>query len=610
LGEQGVADDGQVKGPAEELGFDPEALKAKYIAERDRRLRGDGNEQYVEMTGEFARYLEDPYVPAGFTRAPLTDEVEAVVVGGGFGGLLAGARLREAGVADIRVIEKGGDFGGTWYWNRYPGAACDIESYIYLPLLEEIGYVPVEKYSRAPEILAHSRAIGEHFDLYRNACFQTEVTEMRWDEAASRWIIRTNRGDAMRARFVVMANGPLHRPKLPGIPGVEGFKRHSFHTSRWDYDYTGGTSNGGLDKLQDKVVGVIGTGATAVQCVPHLAAGAKQLYVFQRTPSSIDVRANRPTDPEWAASLKPGWQQHRMDNFNALVSGGFAEEDLVSDGWTDIIGNLLLLMRNGQGSGQSMEALAETMQLADFQKMEQVRARVDSVVADKATAEALKPWYNQFCKRPCFHDEYLDAFNRPNVKLIDTMGHGVERITETGIVANGQEFEVDCLIYATGFEVGTSYTRRSGYEVYGKGGQSLTEKWAEGVSTLHGMLSRGFPNCFIVSNSQSGFTANFPHMLNEQSRHIAYLISACTERQARAVEPSEAAESEWVQTIIGSAMLRQKFQEECTPGYYNNEGQPSPLAARNGAYGRGPVAFVELLNAWRAAGTLEGLELA
>ena len=593
----------------EDLGFDPAALRAKYLAERDRRIRADGNEQYREIAGDFAHYLDDPYVAPGFTRAPLTDEIEVVVIGGGFGGLLAGARLREAGVDDIRVIEKGGDFGGTWYWNRYPGAACDVESYIYLPLLEEIGYLPVEKYSRAPEILAHSRAIGEHFDLYRNACFQTEVTGMAWDEAAARWIISTNRGDAMKARYVVMANGPLHRPKLPGIPGVETFKGHSFHTSRWDYGYTGGDSNGNLTGLKDKRVGIIGTGATAVQCVPHLAAAAKALFVFQRTPSSIDVRANRPTDPDWAASLQPGWQQHRMDNFNALVSGGFAEEDLVNDGWTDIIGNLIMMMRNNAAAGQSMETIAETMQLADFQKMEQIRARVDQMVKDKAAAEALKPWYNQFCKRPCFHDEYLDAFNRPNVQLIDTQGRGVEAITERGVVANGREYEIDCLIYATGFEVGTSYTRRAGYEVVGRGGVTLTQKWADGVSTLHGMHSRGFPNLFLISNSQSGFTVNFPHMINEQSRHLAYIVREASQRQARTVEASAEAEEAWVQTIISSAMMRQKFQEECTPGYYNNEGQPSALAARNGSYGAGPVAFVKLLEDWRAAGELAGLEI-
>jgi cyclohexanone monooxygenase len=599
----------RIPADGEDLGFDPQALQERYRQERDKRLRRDGNAQYREIAGDFAHYLEDPYVAPGFSRAPLTDDVEVVIVGGGFGGQLAGARLREAGIDDIRIIEKGGDFGGTWYWNRYPGAACDIESYIYLPLLEELGYVPVEKYSRAPEILAHSRAIGEHFDLYRNACFQTEVIKMVWDEDAARWIVHTNRGDAMRARFVVMANGPLHRPKLPGIPGIESFKRHSFHTSRWDYDYTGGTSDGGLTKLAGKRVGVIGTGATAVQCVPHLGATAGELYVFQRTPSSIDVRANRPTDPKWAESLEPGWQQKRMDNFNVLVSGGFQEEDLVADGWTDIIGNILLLARKKMAAGETVDDPAALMQLADFKKMEQVRSRVDQVVKDRETAEALKPYYNQFCKRPCFHDEYLAAFNRPNVHLIDTQGQGVERITETGVVAGGVEYELDCLIYATGFEVGTSFTRRSGYELYGRGGQSLTEKWDGGVSTLHGLTSRGFPNCFIISNTQSGFTANFPHMINEQSKHIGYILKHCADHQVRTVEPTEEAEEAWVQTIVGLAIMRQAYLEECTPGYYNNEGNVQAMSARNGSYGAGPVAFVRVLEDWRAEGSLKGLEL-
>ena len=407
--------------------FDPDALREKYREERDKRLRADGNEQYVEITGEFARYLDDPYV-APLERGPLHDDVEVLIIGGGFGGLLAGARLREAGIDDIRLIEKGGDFGGTWYWNRYPGAACDIESYVYLPLLEEIGYIPKEKYAQAAEILAHSQAIGRHFDLYRNACFQTEVTEMRWDEATGRWIVRTNRGDEMHARFVVMANGPLHRPKLPGIAGIESFEGHTFHTSRWDYDYTGGDSDGGLTGLADKRVGIIGTGATAVQCVPHLGASAKQLFVFQRTPSSIDVRNNRPTDPEWAASLEPGWQQRRMENFNNLVSGIPEPEDLVDDGWTDIIGNLLIRIQR-EGADLTPDGLMATMELADFEKMEQIRARVETIVNDPDTAEALKPWYRQFCKRPCFHDDYLDTFNRPNVHLVDTEGRGVERIT-------------------------------------------------------------------------------------------------------------------------------------------------------------------------------------
>ncbi len=384
--------------------FDPDALRQRYRAERDKRLRADGNDQYREVTGEFAHFVDDPYV-APIERGPLTDDVDVCVIGAGFGGLLAGARLRQAGFDGIRLVEKGGDVGGTWYWNRYPGAMCDVESYIYLPLLEELGTMPTEKYARAAEILEHSQAIADHFDLRRDALFQTEVTELRWDEDTTRWIVSTNRGDCFGARFVAMANGPLHRPKLPGIAGIGEFRGHSFHTSRWDYDYTGGDAAGNLTGLQGKRVGIIGTGATAVQCVPHIGAVAEHLYVFQRTPSSIDRRDNRPTDPEWAASLEPGWQQRRMENFNTLVSGGFAAEDMVNDGWTDIIGKLLLRLREASDPDLSPAGLAATVELADFEKMEQIRARVDGVVADPMTAEALKPYYRQFCKRPCFHDE-------------------------------------------------------------------------------------------------------------------------------------------------------------------------------------------------------------
>ena len=588
--------------------FDPDALRERYRRERDKRLQEDGNDQYQEVVGTFAHYVDDPYVERT-EREPLFDEVDVVIVGGGFGGLLAGARLRHAGIDDLRIIEKGGDFGGTWYWNRYPGAMCDVESYIYLPLLEEVGYIPKEKYTRAPEILAHSRAIGEHFDLYRNACFQTEVTELRWDDADSRWIVSTNRGDRMRARFVAMANGPLHRPKLPAIYGIEDFEGHTFHTSRWDYEYTGGGPDGNLTGLAGKRVGIIGTGATAVQCVPHLGAAAEHLYVFQRTPSSIDVRNNRDTDLAWVASLEPGWQRKRMDNFNTLVSGGFQPEDLVNDGWTDIIGKLLIMVRRDASVVADPETLSQTMELADFEKMEQIRARCDEIVADPSTAEALKPYYRQFCKRPCFHDEYLPTFNRPNVTLVDTDGKGVSRITPKGIVANGVEYELDCIVFATGFEVGTDYTRRSGYELYGRNGVTLTEAWRDGASTFHGMHSRGFPNVFIFSNVQSGFTVNFPHMLDEQSKHLAYVLRHAFDHDVRVIEASAAAQDAWVQTIIDLSMFNRKFLESCTPGYYNNEGQPQDRSIRNGSYGAGSIAFIKVLEDWRAAGDLAGLEL-
>jgi len=591
------------------LDFDIEALREKYRVEREKRLREDGNDQYVEVSGEFAHFVDDPYVEPDADRAPIEAEHDVVLIGGGFGGLQAGARLREAGVEDICLIEKGGDFGGTWYWNRYPGAQCDIESYVYLPLLEELDYVPTEKYVHAPEILSHSRAIAKHYDLYDGALFQTEVTGMRWDDDARRWIISTNHGDTIRARFVAMANGPLHRPKLPGLPGISEFEGHTFHTSRWDYDYTGGSPDGDLDRLRDKRVAVIGTGATAVQIVPHLGAAAEKLYLFQRTPSGVDVRNNAATDPEWASSLEPGWHRERMENFNALVSGVPQAVDLVDDGWTDLIGKMMRMFRDGgDDTGRS---LPEILELANFEKMNEVRARAAELVGDPDTAEALKPYYAMFCKRPCFHDEYLQTFNRPNVELVDTDGRGVERITKNGVVVAGTEYPVDCIIFATGFEVGTSYARRAGYEIIGRDGRTLTNRWDEdGVRTLHGIHCHDFPNCFIMSQMQGGFTANYPHMLDEVATHIAHIVKHAAETGSTLVEATAEAEKAWADLILEKATGGPAAAAggNCTPGYYNNEGRPNPRALEAAPYGGGSIAYFEILHAWREAGDFDGVE--
>jgi cyclohexanone monooxygenase len=597
-----------------EIDFDPDALLTKYLAERDKRLRDDGIGQYAEAKGEFAHFVDDPYVEPGFTRAPVFDEVEFAVIGGGFGGLLMGARLREAGFASIRMVESAGDFGGTWYWNRYPGAMCDVESYCYLPLLEELGYMPKHKYSFAPEILEHSCAIARHYRLYDDALLQTNVTGLTWDEAAGAWTITTHRGDAFKARYVAMANGPLSRPKLPGIPGIADFAGHTFHTSRWDYGYTGGDSSGNLTGLADKRVGVIGTGATAIQCVPHLGEWSKALFVFQRTPSSVDVRNNAATDPAWAASLEPGWQKRRQDNFNILVSGGDQDEDLVHDGWTDIFRNLtgaaIKEAARKLGRRLTSEERAELMVLADYRKMNQVRARVDAIVADPATAAALKPWYRQFCKRPCFHDEYLATFNRPNVTLVDTEGRGVERLTRSAVVAGGREYELDCLIFATGFEVGTAFTRRAGYEIIGREGRSLSDHWRDGLRTLHGLTTHGFPNCFFLGFTQTAITISVPIALDEQARHVTYMVTEAKRRGARVVEPEAAAEDAYVQEVRSLARPGQRFYRECTPGYYNSEGA---AGNRQGffsdMYGAGPQRFFEVLAQWRDSGALEGLDL-
>jgi cyclohexanone monooxygenase len=597
-----------VRPTVDELGFDPAALRAKYLDERNKRLRTEGNAQYREVTGDLQRFTDDPYIEAPIVREPVTEEIDVAIVGGGFGGMLAAVRLEQAGLGNFRIFEKGGDFGGTWYWNRYPGAQCDIESYIYLPLLEETGFIPKEKYSYAPEIFAHAQRIGTHFKLYERACFQTQIKSATWDEASARWQVKTDRGDHFKARFLVMCSGPLNRPKLPGIPGIEKFKGHTFHTSRWDYDYTGGNASGGLHKLADKRVGIIGTGATGIQCVPYVARDAGQLYVFQRTPSAIDERGNKPTDPAWAASLTPGWQARRNHNFAAILSAIPQEEDLVADRWTDLFKALGELLNVPADAGMSPEDIAAMAEIADFRKMNNLRARVDQIVSDPAAAAALKPWYKQWCKRPTFNDEFLPAFNRPNVTLVDTLGQGVERVTETGVVVNGVEYPVDCLIFATGFEVGTDYTRRAEFEVLGRDGQSLSQYWAKGMRTFHGFLSHGFPNCFHMGLTQTGLAPNFTYMLNGQATHISYLVQETLTRNLQTIEPSLQAEADWVALISQQGFMSQ-YQTECTPGYYNGEGKAGGGEGfLEGQYPEGPVQFYNLLANWRNEGSLEGLE--
>ncbi len=593
-----------------ETPLDLDAIRAKYAEERDKRLRPDGNDQYVEPIGAFAHYLDDPYVEP-VEREPLFDEVTVAFIGGGFAGLVTGAKLKAAGIDDVRIIEKGGDFGGTWYWNRYPGAQCDTAAFIYLPLLEETGHMPTEKYTHAPEILDHCRRIANHFGLYDNACLSTEVTGLEWDDTSSRWVIRTNRGDEMRAKFVAMGTGPLHRPKLPGIPGIETFTGHSFHTSRWDYDYTGGSPDGDpMTGLADKRVGIIGTGATAVQCIPHLARSCGELFVFQRTPSSIDIRNNKPTDPDWFATLEPGWQEKWLMNFTTLQTGGFADEDLVMDGWTDISQRIRDKVLAHPENGFGPEAMLAAYHESDDEKMAEIRARVDAIVKDPDTAEALKPWFRQLCKRPCFHDEYLDAYNEPGTHLIDTDGRGVERITETGVVVGGVDYPLDCIIYASGFEVGTEFTRRAGFDMVGRGGEKLSEHWSEGMTSLHGIHVHGFPNAFVVGPTQgANLISNIPHNLTEAGITIGSIIAHALETGADEVEVTAEAEAAWVARLEAGGRTF-GADPTCTPGYYNNEGQDSGRAGllNRLGYPDGPVAYFEYIDGWRSSGAFEGLE--
>ena len=592
-------------------GFDPEAVHAKYLAERDKRLvPGRAAIRDLRTDEHFARYRKDPFTPH-VDREAVEDDVDVVIVGGGIAGVVAGGNLRKAGIERIRVIDQAGGFGGTWYWNRYPGVMCDVESYIYLPMLEELGYVPQHRYAYGEEIRTYLEALAGHFDLADDALFHTGVTRAEWDEEAARWRITTDRGDEITCRYYVLATGILNLMKLPSIPGMEDFAGHSFHSARWDYEYTGGGPGEPMTKLQDKVVGFIGTGATGIQAVPPLAAASKHVFVFQRTPSAVGVRGNRPTDPGFADTLGPGWQRERMDNFQAIMLGKQVEQDLVDDGWTH---HYAAAQHPPRWKGMTPQDYLRGAEELDFGIMEEHRNRVAELVRDAATAEVLKPYYRYICKRPCFHDEYLQAFNEPNVTLIDNPG-GIERVTAKGPVIDGQQYEVDCLIYGTGFEPEvTPLPRRVGHEVVGRGGITLAEKFADGSATLFGMLSRGFPNLFVMPTpaQQAVVTVNYTQLAVLGGEFVGGAVRVLEARGTKVFDVSAEAEEAWGQKILDSFVDGSSVMEACTPSRINQEGNPKSMNPRNGNYGRGLgdyFGYRELLEQWVVAGECEGLEL-
>ena len=577
--------------------LDLDALQKKYIEERDKRLKVGDRSQFTVLKGDLvARYDSDTWASTDGAREPVVREFEAVIIGGGFGGMLAAGNLRKHGVAaqDLCIVERGADFGGTWYWNRYPGLSCDTEAYCYLPLLEETGYIPKEKYAKGPELFEHSQRVGRHFGLYDKALFQTRATGATWSEDTGRWAITTDRGDKLSARYLWLCPGATNRPKLPGIPGIEEFAGHSFHSMRWDYRYTGGGREGSLSGLADKRVGVIGTGCTAIQCVPPLAESSQELFVFQRTPSAVNVRANRPTDPAWAASLDTGWQMRRMENFLNVISGAPEEVDLVDDAWTWSLKNGRRVFEADKTKMKSKESV----DLADFTRMEDVRARVDAVVTDKTTAEALKPWYGLLCKRPTFHDEYLQTFNRPNVTLVDTQGAGAERITARGIIANGKEYPLDCIIFATGFDLSSGIFGGLGFDPKGVGGLSLSNRLEQEFTSLHGILFSGFPNMFMIGGSQGTLATIRTYDLGIQTEHCARIMEYCRARGVERLEVRHQAEAAWQAEMADKRVDHDGYFEACTPGLLNLEGGGGQVY--DYYYGAGPVSYRRQIDGWFA----------
>ncbi|AWB82723.1 NAD(P)/FAD-dependent oxidoreductase [Corynebacterium yudongzhengii] len=594
-----------------------EELSRKYAEERDKRkaARGKKEDDYVRIENIINPDSQDPYKEVT-PREPLHDDVEVTIIGAGWAGLMSAAELRKSG-RKIRILDQAGDFGGVWYWNRYPGVMCDTASVVYMPLLEETGYKPTEKYAHGPEIFAHAQRIGRHYDLYKDAYFHTRVTGVTWDEEAKRWRITTNRGDEFTSQFVSMGLGALNVPRLPSFSGMKDFKGDWFHTARWRYDVTGGgPDDPRMDKLADKTVAVIGTGATAIQIVPELARSAKKLLVIQRTPTAVDVRDNGPMNYDWWDELtqEEGWQQKIYENFLDLVEeykvGNIPPADavdLLDDGWTHIGTSLSEYLRAVDGE-MTPEKFRSAMLEWDDDMQQRVRDRTDEVIKDKKTADGLKAWYRRWCKRPGFHDEYLQAFNRDNVELDDTDGQGVERITENGVMVQGKEYEADVIIYSTGFEYNRNASKDAFFDIVGRDGLNLRDKWKDGMLSYMGYFTRDFPNFFFQQSVQGAFlTSNVSQNYYEGSRALAAVVDRTLDAGKKTFEATQKAEDDWVEYLMAEGEVGD--DPECTPGYYNNEGGEIGLAARRSVgYPKGKKAFFNLMKQWRNADELEGIE--
>ena len=589
------------------IDFDPDMFRERIAAERNLRMPSGNGRQSQGLSDVLEFEDVDRYADRS-VREPAVEDVDVVVLGGGFGGLCAGAYLTKQGVTNFRIIEQGGDFGGTWYWNRYPGVQCDVESNIYMPLLEETGYSPSQRYADGDEIFEHAQRIGKHFDLYRAALFQTTVTSVVWQGASDVWEVRTDRGDTIRARFVVRANGAINKPQVPAVPGINAFKGKIFHTSRWDFEYTGGNQHGNLDRLQDKRVAIVGTGATAIQAVPYLADAAKELVVIQRTPSTVGVRDNKPTDPDWPSTLEPGWQAARNRNFNDVIHGQETDENLVGDSWTKLFpsadGRDLVDVVPSTLPLEDQKALVE---LADMAALHSIHRRIDDSVHDQEKAEALKPWYGFFCKRPGFNDQYYPAFNRSSVTVV-AAPLGIDQITDRGVVVDGNNYEVDLIIFATGFETGTPTSSRYGYDVVGREDLTLTQYFADGVKTLHGLMSKNFPNFFELNLSQNAYRVNFTFMLDRKSNHSARIIAHALANGITAIEPTDEAQKTWGKIVRDANKERMQYMASCTPGYYNGQGDLA-RAFFGDTYRQNETIFWDMIDQWWDSRTFEGLSL-
>ncbi|KAK4645781.1 hypothetical protein QC761_204590 [Podospora bellae-mahoneyi] len=631
------------------------SIQQKYTEEASKRFRSDGLAQYVDL--QYAKDArihslgKDPWVDHAALNAktPAVKDggrYKFVILGGGYGGLITAVKLIEAGLVngpdDLRIIEAGGGYGGTWYWNRYPGLHCDVESYIYMPLLEETGYVPKLKYATGLELREHAERIATKWDLHDKALFRSEVTDCRWSDEEEVWnvAVMENRGPEegerklnIQANYFFVLSGVLTIPHVPKVPGLENLGGSMFHTSRWDYGTTGGSQEDqNLTGLEGKRVGIIGTGATAIQVVPKLAKFAKEVYVFQRTPSSVSWRGQKETDlEEWKTKIanKKGWQRERRYNWVTYLNNCAPPEqvNMVGCGWTEapaycaIIGspNFGIIEPTPEKIGEHVGGLL----MLDLPRAEKARARIDEIVKDPETAKALKPWYPVWCKRPTFSDEYLQAFNLPHVHLVDTDGKGIDSATSTGLVVQKKEYPLDILVLSTGYRSpaygGLNPAKRTGINVFGRGGKSFDDKWdAQGASTLHGVISRGFPNLFFGPTAQFGQSPNNTETLDIAAEHMTHFIKKAEEKVGglAVIDPTVEAEEGWAMEAVKRAANLAALSV-CTPGYTTSEGEfnkpnqdPAEMmkSARMGIWSEGILSFMKVLEEYRA-GDLVGVDV-
>ncbi|MCJ1388932.1 hypothetical protein MMC18_001783 [Xylographa bjoerkii] len=624
-------------------GVDVLQAAERYGEERAKRLRDDGDSQFVDisLSDKFQQFQEDPWVDTATVKDARTmfpdNRCKLLIFGAGFGGLLYAVRMIEAGIRpeDIRIVDIAGGFGGTWFFNRFPGLMCDIESYSYLPLLEETGYIPRHRYAHGEDIRKYADFIAEKWGVADSAVFETRAQKLVWDEAAKEWqveLVQQRKREQpqtlnVHSQFVATVNGVLNWPKLPGFPGILDYKGEVFHTSRWKYELTGGSpSDPSLTKLQNKRVAIIGTGATAVQVVPHLARWSKHLYVVQRTPAAVDRRDQRETNDEWfrkEVATSPGWQRERLRNFHQhFTTGKQPDINLVDDQWTHAIG-MVSISGNPEGpkSMEDLPAYMKTLYSIDTPRQNRIRARVEEVVKDPSVAKRLQAWYPTWCKRPCFHDEYLSMFNRENVTLVDTDGKGPDRLTADSIIVGDQSYPVDVIVFATGFRApfGGTPAEKANTTIIGRNGVSMSDEWArKGPNTLHGILDPNFPNLFLSGPWQASISPNNLFNLDALAKQASYILAEANAKargRPFAVTSTAAAAQDWGTEVMMHAAPMAAIAG-CTPSYFNMEGgmdrlppEAQMIMARSGLWGSGIEDFLVQMEKWREGGGMQDIEV-